>query len=77
VDVVEDGDQGLLARRLLERRPHRPRDLVGGRRCLALAEERVEHGGGSAVGRPHPELLQHVHDERLGGRDVDRSTNEP
>ena len=65
LDVVENGNDGRLARDCLEELAERPRDLVRRRRA-ALAEQRGECLSGSRIELdPHPvlfELFQHLDD---------------
>ena len=66
LDVVEDDDQRPLRRSLLQGLAESPGDLLGRCRGLALAEERVDRGGGDLVRGQQVELLQDLHHRPVG-----------
>ena len=64
LDVVEDDHE--RRRLLLEQLAERPGDLLGGRRLLALAEQRADRRRGGPVGRQRVELLEHLDHRPVG-----------
>jgi hypothetical protein len=63
--IVDDDDERLLARRLLERLAKGPGDLVRRRRRLRLAQQRANGCRGGLVRGTHVEPLQHLDDRPI------------